>query len=123
MRIEGDGVLRLVPLRDVRWPERTRHGPRVAELKGGGSLQCAVAASWDALARACGREDSVVVRAKRSWTWVLGAVLAGTVEGRRTPGDITLYKSLGVTAQDLAAADAVLQAAIAAGIGLEISLA
>ncbi|WP_439534101.1 ornithine cyclodeaminase family protein [Polymorphobacter sp.] len=53
----------------------------------------------------------------------IGAVLLGTLEGRRSDNDITIYKSLGVTAQDLAAADAVLEAAIAAGLGLDIALA
>lgn len=76
LRIAGSGVNRLVPLRDLQWPERTRHGPRVAHLKSGGSLQCADAAAWDALARACGRHDSAVVRAQRSWGWVIGSVVA-----------------------------------------------
>lgn len=76
LRIAGNGVNRLVPLRDLQWPERTRHGPRIAHLKSGGALQCADAAAWDALAAACGRHDSAVVRAQRSWGWVLGCVLA-----------------------------------------------
>ena len=76
LRIEGAGIRRLVPLRDVQWPERTRHGPRVAHLAGGGSLQCADAVSWDTLARACGRGDSAVVRAQQSWRWVAVGALA-----------------------------------------------
>ena len=52
----------------------------------------------------------------------IGALLLGRIPGRQTPQDITLYKSLGVTAQDLAAADAILQAARAKGLGQEISL-
>jgi ornithine cyclodeaminase/alanine dehydrogenase-like protein (mu-crystallin family) len=34
----------------------------------------------------------------------IGEVLAGTAEGRRTPDEITLYKSLGHIVQDLASA-------------------
>ena len=79
LRLAGGGVNRLVPLRDLQWPERTRHGPRIAYLKSGGSLQCADSAAWDALARECGRHDSAVVRAQRSWSWVIGAVVAMVV--------------------------------------------
>jgi len=62
LAIRGAGVEHRVPLAAVVWPERTRHGPRVAELPGGASLHCTDAAAWDALARACGRRDSLVVR-------------------------------------------------------------
>lgn len=61
--------------RALRWPERTRHGARIAELPGVGSLHCADAAAWDAFARACGRGDSAVVRAQQSWRWVLASTL------------------------------------------------
>jgi len=47
----------------------------------------------------------------------IGAVLNATAPGRRDPGQITLYRSLGITAQDLAAAHHVLAAAEAAGRG------
>jgi ornithine cyclodeaminase/alanine dehydrogenase-like protein (mu-crystallin family) len=53
----------------------------------------------------------------------IGAVLLGDLPGRQDEAQITLYKSLGVTAQDLAAATAVWQAAEAQGIGLEVDLA
>jgi ornithine cyclodeaminase len=46
----------------------------------------------------------------------LGAVLAGRVAGRTSPKDITVYKSLGIVAQDLVAAHAVYQK-FAAGAG------
>jgi Zn-dependent protease with chaperone function len=78
LHIDGDGVQLAVPLRDVQWPERTRHGQRVAHLPGGGALHAADAAAWDAFASACGRGDSVVVQAQQSWRWVL-ASLAGLV--------------------------------------------
>jgi Zn-dependent protease with chaperone function len=76
--IDGDGIALRVPLSRIHWPERTRHGPRVAELPDGASLHCADAAAWDAFAQACGRGDDVVVRAQQSWRAVL-ASLAGLV--------------------------------------------
>jgi Zn-dependent protease with chaperone function len=78
LHIDGAGVQRVVPLRDVEWPERTRHGTRVAHLPDGASLHCADAAAWDTFARACGRGDSVVVRAQQSWRWALASA-AGLV--------------------------------------------
>jgi ornithine cyclodeaminase len=47
----------------------------------------------------------------------IGEVANGSVIGRRTPDDITLYKSLGVAAQDLASAHYLLEQARARGLG------
>ena len=47
----------------------------------------------------------------------IGAVLAGVVAGRQTPQDITLYRSLGIMAQDLAVGWLVWKAACQAGTG------
>ena len=47
----------------------------------------------------------------------IGAVVSGELPGRDGPEEITLYKSLGNTAQDLAAAHHVYQQARAAGLG------
>lgn len=52
----------------------------------------------------------------------IGAVLAGSVPGRRSAEEITLYKSLGVTTQDLAAGLCALREAERAGIGSELAL-
>jgi ornithine cyclodeaminase len=52
----------------------------------------------------------------------LGELVAGTRPGRATPGEITLYKSVGVAVQDLAAAALVVAAAGERGAGLEIEL-
>ncbi len=52
----------------------------------------------------------------------LGEVLDGSRRGRTTPVEITLYKSVGVAIQDLAAAALVLAAARERGTGLEIEL-
>jgi ornithine cyclodeaminase len=52
----------------------------------------------------------------------LGEIVAGTAEGRTSPEQITLYKSVGVAVQDLAAAALVLAAARERGAGQEIEL-
>lgn len=52
----------------------------------------------------------------------IGELVAGTRPGRSSPGQLTLYKSVGVAAQDVAAAVLVLAAARARGVGLEVEL-
>ncbi len=52
----------------------------------------------------------------------LGEVIAGTAAGRSSDDQITLYKSVGVAVQDLAAAALVLAAARERGAGQEIEL-
>jgi ornithine cyclodeaminase len=47
----------------------------------------------------------------------IGEVAAGSVPGRRAEDDVTIYKSLGIAAQDLAAAYHVYTEARAAGVG------
>lgn len=74
--VAGDGIARSVPLAEVQWPERTRHGPRVAHLQDGGALHADDSAGWDAWAAASGRGDTLVVKAQQSWRWVGAAVLA-----------------------------------------------
>lgn len=76
LQIAGEGIHRTLPIADVQWPERTRHGMRVAHLKGGGSVQCADASAWDNWCRNHGLRDSLVVTAQQSWRWVLGSVVA-----------------------------------------------
>jgi alanine dehydrogenase len=52
----------------------------------------------------------------------LGELLAGVKKGRESPGEITLFKSVGVAVQDLAAADRVLAAAERLNLGTELAL-
>jgi alanine dehydrogenase len=52
----------------------------------------------------------------------LGELVAGSRPGRTGPGEITLYKSVGVAVQDLAAAALVEAAARERGTGIEIEL-
>jgi ornithine cyclodeaminase/alanine dehydrogenase len=53
----------------------------------------------------------------------LGDVIAGTVVGRRTDDDITLFKSVGLGIQDLAIGGLLLDRALEAGRGTAIDLA
>jgi ornithine cyclodeaminase len=50
----------------------------------------------------------------------IGDVLNDTVAGRLTDTDITVYKSLGIAAQDLAAAHIILERARRDGIGSRV---
>jgi Zn-dependent protease with chaperone function len=77
--IAFDGGERRVPLTQVQWSERQRHGARIAHFTaagGGGSLQCDDSASWDAFVRALpAAREGLVVRAQQSWRGVLVAVV------------------------------------------------
>ena len=75
LRIVGDGVDRTVALRSLQWPERTRHGVRIAHLDGGGSVQSADSPAWDAWSHAAGLSDSLVVRLQQSWRGVVLSML------------------------------------------------
>ena len=52
----------------------------------------------------------------------IGEVLAGTADGRRDPGELTLFRSLGLAIEDLAAAESAVAAATVRGIGTEVEL-
>jgi ornithine cyclodeaminase/alanine dehydrogenase-like protein (mu-crystallin family) len=52
----------------------------------------------------------------------LGEVLTGTAAGRRDDGELTLFRSLGIAVEDLAAAEAAVAAARAQGLGTEVDL-
>ena len=53
----------------------------------------------------------------------LGEVLIGSAEGRTEPDQVTLFKSLGLAVEDVAAAHAVLEAARREGAGTTVRLA
>ena len=40
MHVDGDGVALRLPLDQVQWPERTRHGARVAHFRKIGRASC-----------------------------------------------------------------------------------
>jgi alanine dehydrogenase len=52
----------------------------------------------------------------------VGELIMGTKPGRTTPDQITLYKSVGIAAQDVAAANLVLDAARARNLGFQVDL-
>ena len=52
----------------------------------------------------------------------LGDLLEGKVPGRRSPTDLTLFKSLGLAIEDLASAHLVARRALAQGIGTVIEI-
>jgi alanine dehydrogenase len=52
----------------------------------------------------------------------LGDLLLGRVEGRTGPADVTLFKSLGLAIEDVAAAHRVWREAVRTGTGLEVEL-
>jgi ornithine cyclodeaminase/alanine dehydrogenase-like protein (mu-crystallin family) len=52
----------------------------------------------------------------------LGELLDGKVEGRRSPREVTIFKSLGLAVEDVVAADLAYQRAIAQDVGRELDL-
>jgi ornithine cyclodeaminase/alanine dehydrogenase-like protein (mu-crystallin family) len=52
----------------------------------------------------------------------IGAVLNGDAPGRADPDEITLYRSLGIPAQDIALADFAFRKAVARGVGVNVNL-
>ncbi len=47
----------------------------------------------------------------------LGELVLGRVEGRRSPDEITVFKSLGMAVEDVMTADLVYRRAIESGVG------
>ncbi len=66
----ADGIALRVAARAVSWPERQRHGVRLAYLPREGMLSCSDSAAWDAWARASGLGESIIVRWMQSWRGV-----------------------------------------------------
>jgi ornithine cyclodeaminase/alanine dehydrogenase-like protein (mu-crystallin family) len=52
----------------------------------------------------------------------IGEILIGKVQGRQTPDETTLFKSLGLAVEDLAAANHVYKKAVEVGMGIGIEL-
>lgn len=76
LHVDGAMVQRSIAVRDVQWPERTRHGARIAQLPDGASLHGRVSAEWDRWLAGSGATESWVVRAQQSWRWTAGAAAA-----------------------------------------------
>jgi Zn-dependent protease with chaperone function len=77
---EDAGLSQRIALDHVRWPERQRHGQRLAHVEGGGTFSSDDGPAWDAWARASGLKQSRVVWAQQSWHAVAVLALA-TVAG------------------------------------------
>lgn len=75
-----------------------------------------------ALAQAGELRDAMGPNAPEHIAGEIGQVLNGVVEGRQNDEQVTVYKSLGLAAQDLAVAKAVFVKASAAGIGTRAML-
>jgi len=78
------------------------------------------------LTGACKAEagDFIIPAERGEWSWDkvagdLGDVILGKMPGRNSPQDITLFKSVGLAVQDMAAARMVYDEAVKRGIGTE----
>jgi predicted Zn-dependent protease len=68
-------VLLELPLAAIDWPERTRHGARVARIAGGGELHAVDVGLWDAWAASHGLRQPLLVRVQLRWRFVLAILL------------------------------------------------
>lgn len=96
-----------IPVREVQWPERQRHGVRLAHLPGGAVLSHDDGPAWDAWAASV-VPDSWVVRSMQSWR---GASLAGV---------LSLAALAAAWAWGVPAATLALVAAVPAGLEAEL---
>jgi Zn-dependent protease with chaperone function len=84
LQLAGRDLIRQVPLSKVQWPERTRHGFRLAHIVDGGSIQALDANDWDAWTKLHKLGEPLVVTAQQSWRWTVVAtclLLTVTVMG------------------------------------------
>ena len=66
-----------------------------------------------------GEFRELVAAGKLAWSDIreLGELVTGKAQGRGSPSDLTLFKSLGIALEDVAFAEVVYQRALAAGVG------
>ncbi len=100
--------------------------PNVAELDGEAVVRSRFFTDYRASAEALAGEYRLALAAGQiepdHLLGEIGAVINGTLAGRRTAEDITCFKSLGMAAEDLIAAHLVLSRAIERDIGTMIPL-
>lgn len=70
LHLSGTEIDLRIPVRAIRWPERTRHGARIAQLPEGAALHARVPAEWDHWVREHGIQDGWVVHVQQSWRLV-----------------------------------------------------
>lgn len=76
LSLDDGALIQQIDAHQVQWPERTRHGARVAHLPDGGSLHALDSAGWDAWRVASGHHQaSWIVRAQQSWRGTVIALL------------------------------------------------
>lgn len=75
VKAQDGELISTVSAGDVQWPERTRHGARIAQLPAGASLQSRDATAWDEWAALHATRESLVVRAQQSWRGVAVAAV------------------------------------------------
>lgn len=73
LQLVGRDLIRQVPLAKVQWPERTRHGARLAHFADGGAIEALDAAQWDAWSRDQHVGETLVAQAQQSWRWTMVA--------------------------------------------------
>lgn len=69
LQMSGPHLIRQVPLGQVQWSERTRHGARVAHFADGGTVQALDDGAWDNWVRTQGLGDSLAAKVHQSWRW------------------------------------------------------
>ncbi|MFY9477307.1 MAG: M48 family metallopeptidase [Aquabacterium sp.] len=75
LQLTGTAVNNQIPLREIHWPERTRHGARIAQLPDGGALHARTPAEWDQWTRRHNIGEGWVVQVQQSWRLVGVAVV------------------------------------------------
>jgi len=82
----------------------------------------------DSRAAALAESGDVVMGIQEHWFTAshivgeLGELLEGEIEGRRAPGDVTIFKSLGLAVEDVVAADLAYRRAVAQEVGRELEI-
>jgi alanine dehydrogenase len=102
------------------------HRPDLREIDGATLMRAKIVVdSRDAIMAECGdillalEEKSIPENAIHA---EIGEVLAGTKVGRESPDEITLYKSVGIAIQDVAAANLVYRKALKRRIGTDVEV-
>jgi Zn-dependent protease with chaperone function len=101
-----------VPSRQVRWPERTRHGGRIAQLPHGATIQAIDVPAWDAWTAHLGHRESWVVRAQQSWRGVLAAFVLVIAAGAAMYQWALPWAARGITAMVPQRVDALIGAQV-----------
>jgi ornithine cyclodeaminase/alanine dehydrogenase len=102
------------------------HRPDLREIDGATLARAKIIVdSRDAIMAECGdillalKENSITENSVHA---EIGEVLAGTKAGRKNTEETTLYKSVGIAIQDVAAANLVYRRALERGIGTEVEI-